>query len=170
MTAPLDRGCYTVDAPGERTNSGNMSISAVVVQPSTTPARSQKVPSAHYVRQLQSFHYHIARLATSHPLDVPRDRGIRSRRDDARRRGDGCPRFSRAAVAVDVRVGIPGTRKSRNRGCRAARAAQTVPGASPSLSTRATTGGLPKSLILERFSSSQIQCTLTSWRRIKHER
>jgi hypothetical protein len=64
VTAPLDRGCYIVDAPRERTNSGNMSISAVVVRSLTTQARSQKVPSAHYARQLQSFHYHIARLAT----------------------------------------------------------------------------------------------------------
>jgi hypothetical protein len=64
VTASLDRGCYTVDAPGERTNSGNMSISAVVVRSLTTQARSRKVASANYVRQLQSFHYHIARLAT----------------------------------------------------------------------------------------------------------
>ena len=39
-------------------------ISAVVVRSLTTQARSQKVPSANYVRQLQSFHYDIARLAT----------------------------------------------------------------------------------------------------------
>jgi hypothetical protein len=40
-----------------------MSISAVVVRSLTTQARSRKVRSATYVRQLQSFHYHIARLA-----------------------------------------------------------------------------------------------------------
>src|SRR5690349_21238890 len=57
-------GSYTLDAPGERINSGNMSIPAVVVRSLTTQARSQKVPSANHVRQLQSFHCHIARLAT----------------------------------------------------------------------------------------------------------
>lgn len=60
----LSDGCYTVDAPGERTNSGNMSILAVVVRSLMSQARSQKVRPANCVRQLQSLHYHIAQLAT----------------------------------------------------------------------------------------------------------
>ena len=64
-----------------------MSISAVVVRSLTTQARSQKVPSASYVRQLQSFHYHIARLATgSFLVCVAGCENIASRSGPTRRR------------------------------------------------------------------------------------
>src|SRR5438105_9975608 len=64
-----------------------MSISAVVVRSLTTQPRSQKVPSANYVRQLQSFHYHIARLATgSFLVCVAGCENIASRSGPTRRR------------------------------------------------------------------------------------